>query len=125
MKKALLAASVVALSVGGLAPVGLTAAGADPVDNAFASAFGANLDVLGTPAVDQGGLATAGVPQPIWSPAYVTRLLLATILKWMARSRSNTAFTRFIISTWAASVPATVLLPTRVAYSLVAARANL
>lgn len=62
MKKALLAASVVALSVGGLAPVGLTAAGADPVSNAFASAFGANLDVLGTPAVDQEGLATATVP---------------------------------------------------------------
>ena len=62
MKKALLAASVVALSVGGLAPVGLTAAGADPVDTAFASGYGANIDVAGVTAVDQGGLATATVP---------------------------------------------------------------
>jgi LPXTG-motif cell wall-anchored protein len=62
MKKALLAASVVALTVGGLAPVGLTAAGADPADTAFASAFGANLDVSGTPAIDQAGLATATLP---------------------------------------------------------------
>ena len=62
MKKALLAASVVALSVGGLAPVGLTAAGADPVSNAFASAFGANVDLAGEPIVDQFGLATATVP---------------------------------------------------------------
>jgi LPXTG-motif cell wall-anchored protein len=62
MKKALLAASVVALTVGGLAPVGLTAAGADPVDEAFASAFGANVDLAGEPIVDQFGLATATVP---------------------------------------------------------------
>lgn len=62
MKKALLAASVVALTVGGLAPVGLLSAGADPVDSAVASGYGANLEVLGTTAVDQGGLATATVP---------------------------------------------------------------
>lgn len=62
MKKALLAASVVALTVGGLAPVGLTAAGADPVSNAFASAFGANVDLAGEPIADQFGLATATVP---------------------------------------------------------------
>lgn len=62
MKKALLAASVVALSVGGLAPVGLTAAGADPVDNAFASAYGANIDLAGDPLIEEFGSATATVP---------------------------------------------------------------
>ncbi|CAN5227157.1 hypothetical protein BH18ACT4_BH18ACT4_09240 [soil metagenome] len=42
--------------------MGLSPAGADPVDTAVASAYGANLDVLGTAVVNQGGLATATVP---------------------------------------------------------------
>ncbi len=52
MKKVRLAACAVALSVGGLSPLGLSPAAADTASTAGARAFGLTLDLAGTPVVD-------------------------------------------------------------------------
>ena len=62
MKKVRLAACAVALSVGGLTPLGLSPADADTAATAVASAFGANSNIGGTTAIDKAGLATATLP---------------------------------------------------------------
>ncbi len=64
MKKTLLgAAAAVALTVGGLVPLGgLSPAGADPAITAAASGYGTNVNLAGTAVVDQAGLATATLP---------------------------------------------------------------
>jgi LPXTG-motif cell wall-anchored protein len=62
MKKVLLAACAVVLTVGGLVSVGSAPAGADPVSSALASGYGANVNITGQPLIGQAGLATATVP---------------------------------------------------------------
>ncbi len=62
MKKVRLAACAVALTVGGLTPLGLSPAAADPATTALASAYGLNLDVAGQPVVDEAGLAQSTLP---------------------------------------------------------------
>jgi len=62
MKKVRLAACAVALSVGGLTPLGLSPAAADTASSAVTSGYGLNLAVAGTPVVDKGGLATSTLP---------------------------------------------------------------
>ncbi len=62
MKKVRLAACAVALSVGGLTPLGLSPAAADTAASAVTSGYGLNLALAGTPAVDKAGLATSTLP---------------------------------------------------------------
>jgi len=62
MKKVRLAACAVALSVGGLSPLGLSPAAADTAASAVTSGYGLNLDLAGTPAIDKAGLATSTLP---------------------------------------------------------------
>ncbi len=62
MKKVRLAACAVALTVGGLTPLGLSPAAADPATTALASAYGLNLDLAGSTVVDEAGLAESALP---------------------------------------------------------------
>jgi hypothetical protein len=62
MKKVLLAASAVALTVGGLIPLGVSPAAADPAFAATASGYGANANLAGTPLIDKAGLAQVTLP---------------------------------------------------------------
>lgn len=62
MKKVLLAACAVALTIGGLVPLGLSPAAADPANTAAVAAYGTNLDLAGNPVVNQAGLATVALP---------------------------------------------------------------
>lgn len=62
MKKVMLAAGAVALTFGGLVPLGLSPAEAAPATTAAASGYGTNVNLAGTPVVDQAGLATATLP---------------------------------------------------------------
>jgi len=62
MKKVLLAASAVALTVGGLTPLRPSAASADTATAAVAQGYGANANLGGTPLINKAGLATATLP---------------------------------------------------------------
>ena len=62
MKKVLLAACGVALTVGGFTPLGVSPAGAQTASGATALGYGANLNAAGEPVVDRGGLATVTLP---------------------------------------------------------------
>lgn len=62
MKKVRLAACAVALTVGGLTPLGLSPAAADPATTAAAAGYGLNLDVAGTTAVNKAGGAVSTLP---------------------------------------------------------------
>lgn len=62
MKKVRLAACAVALTVGGLTPLGLSPAAADTATTATAEAFGVNLDVAGEPVLEREGLAESVLP---------------------------------------------------------------
>jgi LPXTG-motif cell wall-anchored protein len=62
MKKVMLAAGAVALTFGGLVPLGLSPAAAAPATTAAASGYGLNIDLAGTPLIETAGLATATLP---------------------------------------------------------------
>jgi hypothetical protein len=62
MKRVLLAACAVALTVGGLSPVGVSPAVAARASAGTATAYGANANLGGTPLIGQAGLATATLP---------------------------------------------------------------
>jgi len=62
MKKVLRAACGAALTVGGLIPVGLSSAGADPASAATASAFGTSIDLAGQDVIPPTGTATITLP---------------------------------------------------------------
>ena len=62
MKKVRLAACAVALSVGGLSPLGLSPAAADTASTAGARAFGLNLNLAGQPLIERAGLAESVLP---------------------------------------------------------------
>ena len=62
MKKVLLAACGAALTAGGLIPVGLSSAGADPASAATATAFGVSTDLAGQDVIPPSGTATITLP---------------------------------------------------------------
>ncbi len=62
MKRILIAACAVAVTVGGLTSIGSSPAAADPAREAVGSGYGASVNLLGTPAINAAGLATATLP---------------------------------------------------------------